>query len=67
MVVAYLLEKKREIHAEIEHLLDRVEILLAQADALDGDPDLEPDADGEPEAELPERLPLVLCGREAGR
>ncbi|MFZ6761302.1 hypothetical protein [Pseudoroseomonas sp. WGS1072] len=47
---AYLLEKRR-LQDEIEHLLDQVELLLAQADALDGDPDLEPDADGEAEAD----------------
>ena len=44
-----------------EAILDRVEQLLDLADALDGDPDLEPDADGEAEPDEASLHPATLA------
>ncbi|SEH31650.1 hypothetical protein SAMN02799636_01111 [Methylobacterium sp. 275MFSha3.1] len=38
---------RRELSRALEAALDVVDGLVARLDALDGDPDLEPDADGE--------------------
>ena len=44
-----------------EAILDRVERLLDLADALDGDPDLEPDHDGEAEPDEASLHPVTLA------
>ena len=44
-----------------EAILDRVERLLDLADALDGDPDLEPDHDGEVEPDEASLHPATLA------